>query len=300
MSGFASLAASGTNQHGDGMQGASTLGEFRANTLSLPLRTAGDAFGEPSPPRHGFDEPLHQHPATTANPPEERSLEDLYRDYPDKQLQGLAEKDLELAVRVVLHITNEATFEWLNRWCPNIIWSDMISASRLGTHLVDFSHTYNVPEEATSYGCSVSGVAELFHECYKYHRQGPNLQVKDVVGITYRCALVCQALKDEERRALLDEANSDIKWVLLGLKCKENHAHGQAIEELKKLNQSFGDGERILPGLYSVAQRFERERKEKEILDRAIDSFQEHRDHFRLIFINRLQVLMNATGVFKA
>ncbi|KAI1488202.1 hypothetical protein F5X96DRAFT_685695 [Biscogniauxia mediterranea] len=316
MYGFGSLAVSGAsqlnNQHiTDGFnqresknQGANLFGNPDTAIPALVSHSVVCTFGQASPPRHGFDKVVCKPPAITISPPEERSLEDLYKDYPEKRLKDIDEKALDLAAKVILQITNEATLQWINRWCPGMAWLDLIGAAKPDAQPIRCRQTYHVPMEATSNGSPVSQVIELFHQCHKRRSQCPNMQMKDLIDITCHCALMCQALKDEKRRVLLGKATDEIKWVSVGLGCKKMHVYKQASVRLAKLNKKLGEPQNN-PGLAAgkmLNQEDEmrrRETEEKKILDRATKSFHEHRNNFRLMLMSRLQVLMSATGTFR-
>ncbi|KAI1633973.1 hypothetical protein F4809DRAFT_666106 [Biscogniauxia mediterranea] len=315
MSGFGSLAVSGAsqlnNQHNtDGFnqresknQGANLFGN-PDTAIPTPLpHSVVRTFGQASPPRHGFDKVVCKPPAIIISPPEERSLEDLYKDYPEKRLKDIDEKALDLAAKVILQIANEATFQWINRWCPGMAWLDLIGATKPDAQPIKCRQTYHVPMEATSNGSPISRVIELFHQCHKRRSQCPNMQMKDLIDITCHCALMCQALKDEKRRVLLDKATDEIKWVSIGLGCKKMHVYKQASVRLAKLNKKLGELQNLgLAAGEILSQEDEtrrRETEEKKILDRATKSFHEHRNTFRQMLMSRLQVLMSATGTFR-
>lgn len=57
---------------------------------------------------------------------EDRSLEDLYRDYPEKRLRGIEPETFGLVADTVHQVAREAADNWLQSACPGTRWNDSI------------------------------------------------------------------------------------------------------------------------------------------------------------------------------
>ncbi|KAI1503947.1 hypothetical protein F5X99DRAFT_406625 [Biscogniauxia marginata] len=282
-------------QFGEDLQSAGSFGNSKAIASTQLSAVLNNKFGQASPPRYGFSEPVWKPQTATAVPPMERSLEDLYKDHPEKQLGGIDQSDLNLAAGIILQITNEATMQWLNRWCPNMPWSKLIDATNPDAALDVFSSHYHVPMEATSLGNSKTTVAHLFRQCHKLRHECSVIQLKDLFRISDQCILLCEALKDQKRKVLLEKSNEIIQWVSIGLDCKKMSVHRQASDELSKLNQTYRELQESGP----VDEKLSKSKEEVEILDQAMLSYKEHRTTFSMSLLNGLQVLLESTSMFR-
>lgn len=87
-------------------------------------------FGEPQKPIPGFERIMwvRPQPEAIANyiSSNERSLEDIYRDHPEKKLRGLEPETLGLVGTTVHQIAQEAAQNWLKLACPGTRWNDSI------------------------------------------------------------------------------------------------------------------------------------------------------------------------------
>lgn len=93
-------------------------------------RKVASRFGEPQKPIPGFERIMwvRPQPEAIANyvSSNERSLEDIYRDHPEKKLRGLEPETLGLVGTTVHQIAQEAANNWLKLACPGTRWNDSI------------------------------------------------------------------------------------------------------------------------------------------------------------------------------
>lgn len=93
-------------------------------------RKVASRFGEPQKPIAGFERIVwvKPQPEAIANyiSSNERSLEDIYRDHPEKKLRGLEPETLGLVGTTVHQIAQEAANNWLKVACPGTRWNDSI------------------------------------------------------------------------------------------------------------------------------------------------------------------------------
>jgi hypothetical protein len=136
------------------------------------------SFGEPSPSRHGFNDPFWtRNPEMVKIAPPtstERSLEDVYCDYPEKKLEGFVKPTaLNTTADVVKHLVDEATFDWFKRWFPNMEMSKVFNA--IGVKVEEGAVTdkqYTVPSEAIDMGNMKNTLADMYRQCRNFHPKG--------------------------------------------------------------------------------------------------------------------------------
>ncbi|KAI0184293.1 hypothetical protein EV127DRAFT_240449 [Xylaria flabelliformis] len=131
-------------------------------------------FGQPSPLRHGPKAPIWVRAdveTTKSAPCSEPSLDGLYNEHPEKRLQASIEPStMNLAASIILHLVNEAGYQWFNRWCPGMNLREVfetISIKDNGSQPAD--KQYNVPPEAIDTRLMTTSLAGMYRRCRDVH-----------------------------------------------------------------------------------------------------------------------------------
>ncbi|KAI0553389.1 hypothetical protein F4679DRAFT_580612 [Xylaria curta] len=258
------------------------------------------AFGQPSPLRHGPKAPLWVRAdveMTEPAPCPEPSLDDLYNEHPEKRLQAIIEPStMSLSASVILHLVNEAGYQWFNRWCPGMNLREVfetISIKGNGSQLAD--KQYNVPLEAIDTRLMTTSLAEMYRRCRDVHsKDSEAIQFPRLLKLIDECVIFLGALKDTKHKTLLQKTKSMFQWIAIGLDAKKLVILKQARVDLEDLNQLY----KHAIG-YSNAEcdnlRNKRQERQLSILDEANTDFDIHRKTFETEMLDWLNVLLAST-----
>ncbi|KAI0406236.1 hypothetical protein F4802DRAFT_122671 [Xylaria palmicola] len=286
-------------------QGKGRLSTTEGSGLGLDdhLKITQHSFGKPSPLRHGPKAPLWVQANTeptepTAHP--ERSLEDLYQEHPEKKLEaGIEPSTVNLAAHVVMHVANQAGYQWLARWFPDMSIREVFEATcnkdpgskQLAAKL------YNVPPEAVNQRFMAASLTELYQQCRIAHQKTTHgdAQFPCLIRLIDKCAIFLGALKNTGYQALLHKAGSEFQWGRVNLDAKKLTIQRQARADLAQLNELHQHP--MMSGqLESEFLRQKRQADELDILDAAVVEFDIQRKTVETEMLNQLNVLLAATG----
>ncbi|KAL7627581.1 hypothetical protein AAE478_001774 [Parahypoxylon ruwenzoriense] len=275
------------NHHSPTLEDKSSQGgrAIQSQVLEQPnsyQTTNQNEFGHPSPRNPQFKE-LILIPEPAPILPTKRTLEDVLRDYPEKQFKGFDQNSLNLTAKTVLQVTDEVILHWVRRWCPRMNFTDVFDRIRPEGSAEEprAGEIRVVPIEALDLkGFSIT-LANLFRRCHTVRPKHADLRLVDVVEIIDRCIIICVVIKDEIRKSPLVELKKMLQWLPIGLDCKRLEALRGARAQLRKANTCFGD------------------EKEKEILDDALCIYEWHRETFRIELLKQLKAFLDLNPVIK-
>ncbi|KAI1083546.1 hypothetical protein F5B20DRAFT_595523 [Whalleya microplaca] len=258
-------------------------------------------FGHPSPQDYRFKDLVWTRKPELATSSTERTLEDLYRDYPEKRLKGIQQNTLDLTANVVLQVTNEAAMQWLQKWCPSMAWQKIFDHIRpdVTTNEVAGANQFVVPKEALDLKGVEITVAEVFRKCHAIVAEPRPVQLTNLVELIDHCFFLCDILKDENRKSLFGTVKDMVHWLPVGLDCKKLDILQKARHRLQELNSICSAAEKdgkLRQELKKADRvRFRRER-ENEILEQALADFEEHKVAFRVELLKQLKMLLDSTN----
>lgn len=254
-------------------------------------------FGQPQRPSPGFDRIVwvRQDPETLANwtPKREKSLEGLYKEFPEKRLRSIEPDTLELVAKTIYQIASEAANEWLKTACPGTCWNDSIVNVE---GLYDFNSAkldYTILERARSVQKMKAMVTSLLENSRTMIHETINMKLLELNRLTDDSIAICQIIKDDKRRVLLQRAKEKLEWLPVGLDCKKLDIHRRARRSLVE------DRAKIQKGLAQSKPSKRAElcsEAEVHVLDRALVEFQEYRLEFVIELFKTLKQLLVATA----
>ncbi|ETS82763.1 hypothetical protein PFICI_04639 [Pestalotiopsis fici W106-1] len=272
----------------------------RAGILSGAQATKpATTFGAPSKPLPG----LQRVAWTTANPEaianlgliKNKSLEDLYQEYPEKRLRGIEPETLCVVANTVHQVAKEAANTWLKSACPGTRWNDSIvnveglydfNASELDYTILDRSLCLQVVKKTVI--SQLGGLRAFIHDT-------KIMTPLNLLRVIDQSVAICQNVKDNKRRILLEKAKQKLEWLPVGLDCKKLDIHRRANQGLREAHTRV-QGEEDL-SLYSEhMKRFNEAHAETQVLDRALVEFQEHRLMYLIEIFRTLQQLLEASA----
>ncbi|KAI0457548.1 hypothetical protein F5B21DRAFT_501278 [Xylaria acuta] len=257
-------------------------------------------FGKPSPLRHGSRAPLWvRADVETAEitPRPEPSLDDLYNEHPGKRLEASVEPStLNLAASVIIHVINEAGYQWFNRWCPGMNLREVfenISVEGKGSQLAD--KRYNVPPGAIDTLVMTTSLAGMYRRCHDVHPKGAeDIQFPKLLKLIDECIMFLRALKAIKPKTLLQKTRSMFQRIPIGLDAKKLIILKRARVDLEELNglckHSIGNSKVEYDNLKQKHQE-----GQLRILDEAIMQLNIHRKAFETEVLDWLKVLLAST-----
>ncbi|KAI0022726.1 hypothetical protein F4780DRAFT_164809 [Xylariomycetidae sp. FL0641] len=230
----------------------------------------------------------------------ERSLEDLYQDYPEKRLEdmqrSIQQSTLQMAANVVLQITDEGLEEWLETWAPGMKWENIFDhIRRVDCEEDPETILFLVPNGALNLRGLTTTLAQLYRQCHQARDRHPITRLADLVRLIDHCIFFCGVLKDLKRKVLLELSKDEMQWIPVGLDCKKLDIHKEASARLQQLNKELSDSN---PGQSKTARTRRNRRKraeEQKILDVALLDFEIKRAESRKQFLNALNVMLQVT-----
>ncbi|KAI0866288.1 hypothetical protein F4860DRAFT_508682 [Xylaria cubensis] len=202
-------------------------------------------FGQPSPLRHGPKAPIWVRAdaeTTESAPPSEPLLDSLYNEHPEKRLQASIEPNtMNLAASVILHLVNEAGYQWFNRWCPGMNLREVFETINIkdnGSQLAD--KQYNVPPEAIDTRLMTTSLAGMYRRCRDVHpKDSDAIQFPKLLKLIDECVIFLGALKDTKHKTLLQKTRSMFQWIPIGLDAKKLVILKRVRRDLEDLNQLY-------------------------------------------------------------
>ncbi|KAI1763727.1 hypothetical protein GGR53DRAFT_531261 [Hypoxylon sp. FL1150] len=239
-------------------------------------------FGCPGPRDPRFEKLVWAPQPAPPHSPADRALEDVLREHPQVQFEGLDQSALNATVKAVLQVTDEAAFEWLSRWCNRTklteVFESLIAENRKGTTAT--AEPLLVPVEAMYFGRMNGSLAKLYRNCHAIGMRSSALRPVDVAGTVDSCIIFCLSLKDEKRVGLLKETRELVLWIPIGLSCRK-------VDEQRKASKEICHNARTA----LTVNKWE----EARILGRAVLRYEKHRVHFKDQLLNQAKKLLDAT-----
>ncbi|KAJ2991334.1 hypothetical protein NUW58_g2550 [Xylaria curta] len=264
----------------------------------MPPKEPRPIFGEPSPLRGGPKAPLwvrYDMTVASERPWPQRSLEDLYREHPEKQLQdGIEPATMDLAANAIIHVTNEAACQWLNKWCPGLSLLEVFESTLVeGKGELELKR-YTVPPEAIGKGETVVSLNNIYQKCHTVYPKGlGEIKFPKLLKLIDVCVAFLGGINDSEHKALLQRTKSKFQWIPVGLGAKKLPLLQQASADLRDLEglyrHSITNGE-----VDSEYLRQKRQEHELRILDAMIEQFDFHRMNFEAEMLEWLNELLTA------
>lgn len=212
-----------------------------------------------------------------------RSLDDLYRDHPEKVPGPTKETMLDLMATTIQHVAEEAVFEWLKRWYPMSAWPTVIRQISEN----NFDGSITVLETAASSKQSISG---LLQKCRNTHRESDGHKNEDIVDTVNNAMELCLALKDNKRRASLEMLEDTIRAARSSLYSQSMEIKRRASEQMASLGNS---------GLLRPSKRRmgpDHRRSEHSIIDEAFKDFERRYDASCIELLTALQRLLDSSA----
>ncbi|KAI1874817.1 uncharacterized protein JN550_002246 [Neoarthrinium moseri] len=258
--------------------------------------TRPQVFGEPALPAPGFDRVcwVRQDPETLANwhPQRCKSLAQLYTEYPDKQLRGIETETLALVGKVFQQIAEEAAHEWLDKSCPGTKWSDNIRVEAL--YNFDAPQLdWTIVDRAVSLQSMKSMAKSLLFSSRANVRSEREMTPLLLIRLMEKCRGVCQIVRDDKRRVLMEKTKEKLEWLPVGLDCMKLDIQRRAIADLEELHKRSQHSPGNTP---RHVQEFYQTKAEIDILDRSLIEFQEHRLEFVIETFKTLKQLLATTA----
>ncbi|KAI1755560.1 hypothetical protein F4782DRAFT_527609 [Xylaria castorea] len=257
-------------------------------------------FGQPSPLRHGPKAPLWVRAdveTTEFTPCPKLSLDDLHSEQLEKRLQTSIEPStMSLAASVVLHLVNEAGYQWFNRWCPGMDLREVfetISVKDKASQLAD--KRYNVPPEAIDTHVMMTSLAGMYRRCHDVHpKDSEVIQFPKLLKLIDECVVFLRALKETKHKTLLQKTKSMFQWIPIGLDAKKLVILKRARADLEELNRLYKHAIGNTNVEYDNLKRKHQERQ-LSILDEANTELDIHRKTFETDMLDWLNVLLAST-----
>ncbi|KAI1775168.1 hypothetical protein F4818DRAFT_451577 [Hypoxylon cercidicola] len=240
-------------------------------------------FGCPGPRDSRFEK-LVWVPQTTPAIPAERALEDVLREHPEMKFEGIDTGALSATAKAILQVTNEATWQWLQKWCPCTNLAGAVEFLTRGNR-ADRAATVEslaVPAEAMDPRGIDTPLVKLYRNCCATSAECPAIRPVDVVGIIDNCIIFCLVLKDNERACLLRRVKELLQWIPIGLGCKMIDVQKTASQEISRIART---------NLHIDRQ------KERIILDGAMLMYAKHRCDFEAKLLEQVKMLLDATAL---
>ncbi|KAI0509273.1 hypothetical protein F5B22DRAFT_649112 [Xylaria bambusicola] len=258
-------------------------------------------FGVPSPPRNISGTPLWVQmdvEMVKITQHGQRSLESLYKENPDRKLQGhINSSTLHFAAEVVLQLVDEAACRWLNKWCPHMDLYEVLAD--IGIKGPENSHAYkryNVPLDAMDLSIVNGSLVETYQQCRGIiSKDSDEIQFPKLIELIDQSAVFLRAIKDTKGVVLLLTAKSTFQWIPICLDAKKLSVLGNSNMELDKLNQKYRDCT-TNDEIKSEALRQQRQADELNILDKATAEFISHCETFEIEMLNGLCGLLAWRG----
>ncbi len=217
----------------------------------------------------------------------ERSLDDLYRDYPEKMLGHVDQTTPGIIAMAIKQIAEEAVFEWLNNWHPTVDWIDVIHSHEQGNKA---RGSILVPKEAITTEDGVLSVSELLQNCQKVYEKSESSMELDMMDTVNNAMELCRILKDDKRRISLEKTGDKIRASRSTLYLRTMGIKRQASNRLNSFNKSVLEG---FP-TYFQSQDF-RHMKETLILDEALSEFKRFCDTASMELLGVLKMLLDSS-----
>ncbi|RYP89435.1 hypothetical protein DL770_004405 [Monosporascus sp. CRB-9-2] len=282
------------------------------------LRAASpQTFGGPGPVMDAFTSPKPQ--ADVLPKFEERCLEDLYRDYPDKKLRSIQKEAIDSVFNALEQVVKEAAYKWISTWHPAMNWNDVITSIMPREPMNDEVHKR--PERSilnlTPLSPETKGkgkkrddlvpaydtitLADLFRKCVaKPAKSASPAQLLDVKRVLGHCIELCRALRDAKRKVLLEKFGEKLTWISSGLDFKRNEAYKTAAEKLRHNNAKYQvlqvPEKNLTLTLAGRGLECERKQAERQILDEATRAFECHRTAAKVELLKTLDVLITCSA----
>ncbi|KAK6199051.1 hypothetical protein LQW54_010179 [Pestalotiopsis sp. IQ-011] len=262
-------------------------------------RKVASRFGEPQKPIPGCERIVwvRPQPEAIANyiSSHERSLEDIYRDHPEKKLRGLEPETLGLVGNTVHQIAQEAANNWLKMACPGTRWND-------GIINVEGIYDFNAPEldytildRSLSLQDTKKTVMSLLVDLRALVQDGKTMTSLSLARAFDQSTVICRVVKDNKRRVLLEKAKQEVEWLPVGLDCKKLNIQRRAMQRLREAHEKIRKNHNL--AFYSEHMKRHHENEaEIQVLDGALIEFQESRLEVRIELLKTVKQLLQATA----
>ncbi|KAI1809466.1 hypothetical protein GGS20DRAFT_297801 [Poronia punctata] len=210
-----------------------------------------------------------------------RSLDDLFRRYPDKKLQtSLDPRALNTAREVVIQMVNEATIEWLAKWCPGLRLDKINSIHSQGDSFA--IENYSLPPEALDLAHMRNTLADMFRKCHDMHpKAAGDITISTLLDLMDLCLNFMGVLRDHRRQQNLRETTSIFQGIPVCLNAKKTLVVYEATRKLRKLN--------------AIRRPKKRTEKELMIVEDGVAEMKSQAESFEITMLTQLMELLAKT-----
>ncbi|KAI0023825.1 hypothetical protein F4780DRAFT_785608 [Xylariomycetidae sp. FL0641] len=232
-----------------------------SRVLLVPIEDAVDIFNTRSP----FESQGELQPWKS------KILHGLYRMYPEKKLIGLTWKQQKVVADCILHVVNESTYLWFQKWCSGLDWTSIIN------HTDDKPPLQPIVVPLTAFAQMPDGTS--FSTAYGKCKATNNTTDATIdLGASIRSAIeFCTLIKDQGRAELLRVAGDKIQAATTALEAKKRELEDRSGGKLVVLKK----GEGLTANKHQV-----------KILDENLEEFEEFRKKISNDLMEAAQALM--------
>lgn len=235
-------------------------------------------------------------------------MEELYEQYPEKQLHGIPRETLWLAIETFRQVTKDATHAWVRTWCPatdsdEIVQSigsqgfekkDIINKETKPSAQANFPHVegkeirrrsktnlHHIPRKAVNLKSGIFTVIRLFRRCIINPAKTLPTEPAEVRLLFDQYIQLCRVLRDGKRTMLLEKAIHRIEVIRGRLDEEQGLRHWEAARKIHENNDRYRM-QRVLSKNLNLAlggPRLEDVHRsaEERILDEALLDFEQYR-----------------------
>lgn len=232
-----------------------------------------------------------QQKISVPSPGPQRSLLELYEQYPEMRLTSISEQTLTLAGQFVKRLVCQATFEFLQKCIPEAdrekLWSSILRSVKEGDESILDPISIAVPDGVLDVKDNKRPLGLLISNSISTLSSNfSTTDAKALKSVFGRGITLCDALNDMKRRVALERALHSLHWLILGLECKTTQVYRSINQALDQIPLSLNE-----EGVVVVApQRLVLERESLRNHKLTYDGFKEP---FEAGFVESLRTLMN-------
>lgn len=295
-----------------------------ASSSSTNATTKSASFGQPGPVMGVFANPTPNPTPQVTSPltPVERNLEELYEQYPEKQLHGIPQETIWLVIETFRQVTKDATHAWVRTWCPAMDYDEIVqSMGSRGFEKNDIitnetktsaqanlplgerkqaprrgiADLHRIPRKAVNLKCGIFTIMRLFRRCIIDPAKTLPTPPTEVRRMFDQYIQLCRVLRDGKRTMLLDKTMHRTEVIRGRLEEEQGLRHREAARKIHENNDRYRM-QRVLSRNLNLAlggPRLEDVHRsaEERILDEALLDFEQYRSAANTGILEALDVL---------
>ncbi|KAJ2895389.1 hypothetical protein MKZ38_006620 [Zalerion maritima] len=308
----------------------------------LSTQTGVVAFGEPSPIRpkpvvldlpspfpanlsplsnavQGFkiQGPKFVEPGPEEPNPNEKSLEDLFKEHPENRFGTVEPSTLSLAGETLHVIAEETAFGFLRRWAGLEKWEKTLrqiatetAESAAGSDLdgvapqVARDYAIMIPQEAFNIHHGMKPLPEIISSCAEVLRKRPEVEtLGTLIRLCDQVMVLCSILRNRKTLDAVAKARADLQWCPVGLGCKTLRLYIQGNKTLKELHAEHNKkmlalekcSDKLKEDTVPIEET-ERTRREIGLLRQLRSDFEGHRQRYSIDVLAAMNRLCEETN----